>query len=464
MRTPAEHPHRRGLRRAPAAAYLAAAFCALLALAAAPSVARSTTMRARAMQTLRSRGYRNVKLSCTAARGGGHCWWSAVRSGGQCSGALTVSRAHRSEHVAIRLDGCHVRTHPVLTVTRQPPPTTTGGRPVAQPALQLGFNTYTAPRTVTEQREVGAKVSRLFVDWSVVEPSHGTWSWQQSDQQYAELIAAGLHPEIVAFTAPCWARPSTDCSNPYFTGPPDPAYMQDWVTYIHDLAVRYPAAAAIEVWNEPNLDQYFLPRSDPARFTALLKAAYAAIKAVNGSMPVISGGLLLSPPIPGSGQVSGGYGPEQFLTAMYADGAKRSMDALGVHIYPSDYVNGAPATWDPAAMQTWLGQIGTVRSAAGEGSQPIWITEMGVSTATEPGWPAATTPQQQATDMSQMIQIARANPSIRTAIIHGLEDQSLGYSDPDNAVNAGWGIFTSDGTAKPAACAVSRLFAGALSC
>ena len=251
-----------------------------------------------------------------------------------------------------------------------------------------------------------------------------------SDQQYAELIAAGLHPEIVAFTAPCWARPSTDCSNPYFTGPPDQAYMQDWVTYIHDLAVRYPAAAAIEVWNEPNLDQYFLPRSNPARFTALLKAAHTAIKAVNANIPVISGGLLLSPPIAGSGQVSGGYGAVQFLAAMYADGAKSSMDALGVHIYPSDYVNGAPATWDPVAMQTWLGQIGAVRSAAGEGSQPIWITEMGISTTTEPGWPAATTPQQQATDLSQMIQIAKANPSIRTAIIHGLEDQSARLQRP----------------------------------
>ncbi len=371
---------------------------------------------------------------------------------------------HRSERVAVRVAACRARTHGVLSTSHPPPPPPTSKQPSAQPPLQLGFNTYTAARTISEQQEVGAKVSRLFVDWAVVEPSQGTWNWQQSDQQYAALLAAGLRPDIVAFTAPCWARPSTSCSNPYFTGPPDQSYMQDWTTYVHDLAVRYPNAAAIEVWNEPNLDQYFLPRSDPARFTQLLKAAYAAVKAVHPSMPVISGGLLLSPPVPGSGAVSGGYGADQFLSAMYAAGAKSSMDALGVHVYPSDYAGGIPATWDPTAMQTWLGQLAAVRTASGAATQPIWITEMGISTTTEPGWPAAVTPQQQASDLTQMIQIARANPNIRTAIIHGLEDQTLGYNDPDNAVNAGWGIFTSDGTPKPAACAVSHLFSGSLSC
>ena len=330
-------------------------------------------------------------------------------------------------------------------------------------ATLFGFNTYTTTRTIAEQKSVGATVSRLFVDWALVEPSPGQWDWQQTDSEYAAMVAAGLHPLIVAFTAPCWARPSTDCSNPDFTGPPDPAYDQDWSSFISALTSRYPAALGIEIWNEPNLDQYFLPKADPARYMQLLSEAYTAVKAVDPGMPVVSGGLLLSPPVSGAGPVPGGYGADQFLAAMYADGAEHSMDALGVHIYPSDYVDGAPARWDPAAMPTWLAELESVRAGAGADT-PIWITEMGVSTATEPGWPAAASPAQQAADLVSMIDTATADPSIQVVITHTLEDQTLGYDDADNDIQAGFGAFTSTGAPKPAACAISRAWGGSLTC
>ena len=135
----------------------------------------------------------------------------------------------------------------------------------------------------------------------------------------------------------------------------------------------------------------------------------------------------------------GGYGAPQFLAAMYAAGAPQDMDGLGVHVYPSDYAGGLPATWDPAVMQQWLSQLTPVRSASGAASQPLWITEMGISTSSEAGWPTAATQAQQAADPVAM-------------------------DDPDNAINIGWGIFSADGAAKPAACAVSQQFHGTLAC
>jgi hypothetical protein len=230
------------------------------------------------------------------------------------------------------------------------------------------------------------------------------------------------------------------------------------------VAARYPKAMGIEVWNEPNLDQYFLPHSDPARYTQLLTEAYGAVKAAAPAMPVVSGGLLLSPPVDGAGPVPGGYGADQFLAAMYADGAQHAMNALGVHIYPSDYVNGAPATWDPGAMQTWLSQLDAVRAAAGQTAEPIWITEMGVSTATQPGWPAAATADQQATDLTAMINQASGDPSVQVAVLHTLEDEAVDPTDPFNDIQAGFGAFTSGGTPKPAACAISRAWGGTLGC
>lgn len=331
-------------------------------------------------------------------------------------------------------------------------------------ATAFGFNTYTSPRTIAEQKELGGSVSRLFVDWSLVQPAANQWSWQHTDSEYAAMVAAGLHPVVVAFTAPCWARPSTDCSNPNFTGPPDRAYDGAWATFIRRLTARYPAAIGIEVWNEPNLDQYFLPRANPSRYTQLLHEAYVAVKTSNPAMPVVSGGLLLSPAVSGPGPVTGGYAAAQFLAAMYAAGAKASMNALGVHVYPSDYVDGVPARWDPGQLWRWLAQLNPVRAAAGAAAQPIWITEMGLSTATEPGWPGALTPGQQANELVRMVNLAVANRLVQVAIVHTLEDQATGYDDPDVRIDAGWGVFTSSGKPKPAGCALSRAWHGSLGC
>jgi hypothetical protein len=448
------------------------AVIAPVAADAARTVDRSTYVR-EGKQALARRDYRALEVHCHVTKSGGSCGWHGSRHAARCAGSIAIDRrGHRPDTVSVRHTRCTrrslargttaaARSKPTSATSGASPPATTASAP--RIPLQLGFNTYTSDRTIAEQQEVGATVSRLFVDWAAVEPSQGQWDWQQSDQQYQALIAAGLKPLIVAFTAPCWARPSTDCSNPYFTGPPDAGYDSDWSDYVRQLAARYPGAAGIEVWNEPNLDQYFLPRSNPARFTQLLSEAYSAVKSVNPNMPVISGGLLLSPKLPGSGIVPGGYGAVQFLQAIYADGASKSMDALGVHIYPSDYENGSPAKWDPNAMKTWLSDIEPVRTAAAA-DEPIWVTEMGVSTGTEPGWPAAATPTEQASDLSQMVATAQANPQIRVAIIQGLEDQTAGDSDPDNSINSGWGIFTSTGVPKAAACTLTLGFLGKSIC
>ena len=424
-----------------------------------------------ARQRLTRLGYRHVQTACARRGSQFVCRWRGERNRFRCTGVATALRRGRTlttiaihRRACTRLSGGSSSPKIVQPARRVSSGGGGVGGEVARSNPQLGFNTYTTTRTLTEQRELGATVSRLFVDWALVEPSPGQWDWQQTDNAYSAMVAAGLKPLVVVYTAPCWARPSTDCSNPAFTGPPDPAYDDQWSAFVRAAAQRYPGAVGIEVWNEPNLDQSFLPRANPTRFAAVLAAAYHAVRSVDAAMPVISGGLLLSPSIPGSGQVPGGYGAAQFLAAMYGAGASRTMDALAVHIYPSDYVAGVPTLWDPAAMQAWLRLLDPVRAAAGASGQPMWITEMGVSTSTQAGWPAASTPGEQASDLGAMLAIARATPNVPYVIVHSLEDQTPNYDDPYNAINTGWGVFTDSGVAKPAACVISTAFHGSLSC
>jgi polysaccharide biosynthesis protein PslG len=111
-----------------------------------------------------------------------------------------------------------------------------------------------------------------------------------------------------------------------YTGPPDAGYDADWNDFVGRLTARYPRALGIEIWNEPNLNMFFWPAPDPARFTRLLTEAYRAVKAVSARMPVVSGGIAGSP---ASGVVPLGEGDRPFLAGMYAAGAAGSVPAGG---------------------------------------------------------------------------------------------------------------------------------------
>jgi hypothetical protein len=372
-------------------------------------------------------------------------------------------------HQGVKAKGCRPLKHRRKPTKPRPAPT-----PPPPPPI-FGFNSYISPQTVAMQRQVGAATTRLIIDWSSVESFPGQWNWQLSDQRYQQILAGGLRPLIVAFNAPCWATATGHC-NAVTISPPGPAHDSDWAQFVSRLASRYPQAVAIEVWSEQNLAGDFYPAPDPVRYTQMLKLAYGAVKAAVPTMPVISGGLLLDD---GTGSGAGGEASRTFLAGMYGAGAENYMDGLGLHIYPSDPQSGSsPMTWDPAAMTRWLAQVAQVTSAAAVPLKPLWVTEMGVSTSTQPGFPQKLTPQQQAQDMSALLAQAAADHRIRAVLIHTLQDAdpnlpldlltNLGglFSDDIffNQINEGFGIFTNRWVRKPAACVVSRAFGGSLNC
>jgi hypothetical protein len=314
----------------------------------------------------------------------------------------------------------------------------------------VGFNDD--PGNYPLQAGVAANIRRMPVAWSLVEPAAGTWTWKQFDDQYASLTGAGLRPLVVALAAPCWAHPSVPCAGAAAGATaPDGPYDPAWAEFIRRVVMRYPAAVGIEIWNEENVAPTFLPRVDPARYTQLLKAAYGAVKSVKRTLPVITGGLLASP-------VSGSYGMAdgQFLAAMYAAGAKGFMDGIGTHPYLS-------AT-DPNVLEQTLTRLRNARAAAADASTPLWITETGLSTRSQPGFSPAASEPQQARDLLVALQSVARDGDVRVVLIHRLIDRPASLGGAYAAVESGFGVFHSDGSPKPAACALSRELGGKLNC
>jgi hypothetical protein len=312
---------------------------------------------------------------------------------------------------------------------------------VAGPRL-FGFNDnsslmeQTSPQTALQRSaDAGATVIRYTVNWDYVEATRGHYDWRGYDGLYDAALRRNIHPILVAAFSPGWARPldlSCGTASDHCHNPPDTQHDADWARFVGALAQRYPKAAAIEVWNEPNLIEFWRSGPNAARYAALTQIAYDAVKSKVPDMPVLAGAL--------SNIQNGANGSVAFpdyLKAYLA--AKPPFDALSMHDYD---IAGAAPTWFDDTLTTARGAL----AAAGL-TKPLWVTETGVTTT---GAAGLTAQAQAARLVAELTDLGR-QPDVRAALIHTVVPTP---GDPGNR-DYGFAVMNSDGTPKPAYCALA---------
>jgi hypothetical protein len=188
-----------------------------------------------------------------------------------------------------------------------------------------------------------------------------------------------------------------------------------------------------EIWNEPNIQPFWEPSPDPSLYTTMLVDSYAAIKAVQPDSTVISGGLA---PAATDGI---DFSPVDFLTQMYADGAKGSFDALGAHAYSHPALPDTYETWSGwSEMGQTSPSLRSVMTANGDADKQIWITEIGAPSAGPDGVGLTA----QAEEMTQAVQNAESTPWIGALFVYTYQDSA---TNPDY-----FGLVNADGSPKPA--------------
>ena len=219
----------------------------------------------------------------------------------------------------------------------------------------------------------GAGYVRVDVDWSVAQPGPSTWNWGPIDRVVHAIRARGLDVLGLITYTPTWARPAgTPDKNP----PNNPA---DFANFSRAAVQRYLplGVRSWEIWNEPNSQWFWSPKPDAARYTTLLKQAYAAIKAVDPAATVMTGGFSPAPDAPDGSMIA----PVTFLQRVYAAGGKGHFDAVAHHPYNYPYMPLKPEpnyNWNafggvtPMLHQTMVDN--------GDGEKKIWGTEMGAPT------------------------------------------------------------------------------------
>jgi hypothetical protein len=218
----------------------------------------------------------------------------------------------------------------------------------------------------------GAGWIRIDINWAQIQAQGpNSYNWWAIDNAVESAESRGMSVLGTIVFTPNWSRPAgTDAT--YV------ASAAQFAAFAAVAAQHYSALGVqdFEIWNEPNQIGGWTPKPDVGAYTTLLKDSYTAIKNVDPSATVISGGL--SPAASDGTNIA----PVDFLRGIYADGGQGSFDAVGMHPYTNPDLPGAPDAWS-----AWYQMYGTPTSlrslmiANGDGAKKIWGTEFGAPTS-----------------------------------------------------------------------------------
>jgi polysaccharide biosynthesis protein PslG len=220
---------------------------------------------------------------------------------------------------------------------------------------------------------------RIDINWNVIQNAGpGTYDWARFDNVVRAITARGMRVLAGVLYTPPWARPAG-------TAPAaPPSNLGDYAAFVRAAVQRYAPRGvhAYEIWNEPNVSDFWAPGPDPARYAQLLRRAYDAVKSVDPKAVVVSAGLA---PYGAHGERSAErMNPLDFLQAMYAHGAGGSFDALGWH--PSNYPYGLSfARWSAwSQLNRTSPSARSIMRAHGDAAKQIWATEFAFPTGNAP--------------------------------------------------------------------------------
>jgi hypothetical protein len=291
----------------------------------------------------------------------------------------------------------------------------------------------------------GADATRAVISWRVVERERGEYDWSTYDRLVEQSRAAGTRPLWVLADAPCWswtANDATCAEKGLQPRPPRPNHYDDWAIFAAHVLFRYPDSVAIESWNEANLDNFFQPRPDPVKAAELAAWANRGVDFANAvmgtSVPVLFGGSApLYETIPEKREIA--Y--DEFLRAAYEHVPEGGWDGIAMHPFPRFKARDRYLEDIEEHLDAIRAVLFDVRAAG----TPIWVTEIGLSTA----GPFPYTRAAQARGLRRIYRALDAMPDVAAIIVHRLIDGPKRL----RTAESGWGVVERNLTPKPALCA-----------
>jgi hypothetical protein len=219
---------------------------------------------------------------------------------------------------------------------------------------------------------LGAFRVRTDFLWELLEPAQGQLAFEAVETGVDRILAAGGRITAILDYGVGWAMPD---------GTPGSIEPDVYGAFAGAVADRFCGRIdEFEVWNEPNLDAFWKPAPDPARYALLLEAAHDAVKAACPGARVLLGGQSSA-----DADLDNGWWFLKELGAAFP-GVCSAFDALAVHPYTNNQA------WPPERdLRSGAGYIFPGQSAmTGFARQRLadWGCPERPVVFTEVGWPS----------------------------------------------------------------------------
>lgn len=299
---------------------------------------------------------------------------------------------------------------------------------------QMQHNRALTDSLLNEAASLGVQWIRTDCNWSWINGTKGSLNWAWMDYIRDGCKTRGLNMLLTLGTSPVWSRPS---AQPETYGPTTSVEQDNFASFCTKAVNRYKNDVHYwEVWNEPNLDQFWTPTPSASVYATLLKNAYGAIKSADPTAIVVSGatgGAWRSPDIPST----------TWWADLYGAGAKPYFDIAAHHPYIDD-TQVPKGIYNTGEMFHSV-EIRKTMNLNGDNDKPLWATEIGMPTSGNP----AVTEDQQRTGSAGVrdLWFGREN---NTKIFWFTLRDTAAYGAPGSTRENFFGFIRSDGTDKPA--------------
>jgi YVTN family beta-propeller protein/VCBS repeat-containing protein len=355
----------------------------------------------------------------------------AEASGGPGTDSFTVTISDTGNNTTTK----------AVTVTVAPPSSSPAaidqrGTTVAMNVQELYFDSQADTNTALDLMKAdGVTTIRMLIPWAGVEPTNNVYNWSAIDRVVTSATARGMTVLGVVDSTPTWAGVSGGAG--LAAAPADP---QQFAQFAGALATRYAGQiSAYEIWNEPNGYQFWSPAPDAAAYTALLKAAYPAIKAADPNAEVIAAGLGA---VTSFGNLT--IDPVTYLQQMYAAGAQGYFDAVAYHPYLYTKLFSTPSQYASAPINQ-VQAMYALMVANGDGAKQIWATEYGQPSS-------VVSEQNQAAYINDFLTTWRTLPYAGPAFIDTIRDTGSA-----NSSSSTLGVYHTDWTPKAAVSVIEEI-------
>jgi Beta-galactosidase len=215
-------------------------------------------------------------------------------------------------------------------------------------------------KSVALMKEAGIHFVRMDFYWADLEPQKGHFDFERYDGIVDLLKKNDIQVLALLHYNAAW--------EPQWNTPPDTAL---YVKYARTTVRHFKSRIKYwEIWNEPDSRIYWSPQDDMKTYTLLLKESYQALKEEDPTCKVVLGGLTEGGPFA--------------LRSIYRLGGGPFFDIVNIHPFANPLAPNAIKQVRGIYLSTMK-----VMEQFGDGSKPIWFTEIGcpgVRTNSGPAW------------------------------------------------------------------------------